>query len=142
MHIIDKVFELPIGPLETFVADNLSYALAAGSQAGILDKDSWPIIDSLFSTSNVTYFIANSAKALAKAISMDLNQTTLEQLEKYATAPQVIYSTEFVAGSHIMSALGIPLTVTVQDGDTYINSAKITSSDNFVSNGVLHVIDE
>jgi uncharacterized surface protein with fasciclin (FAS1) repeats len=71
-----------------------------------------------------------------------VNQTALLQLINYDAAPQIVYSTALVNGSQIMTDMGVPVFVTVQDGGTYINSAKVTSVDNFVSNGVFHVIDE
>jgi uncharacterized surface protein with fasciclin (FAS1) repeats len=66
----------------------------------------------------------------------------LLQSAGYGLAPQVIYSTSLVNGSQIITDLGLPVFVTVQDGDTYFNAAKVTSFDNFISNGVFHVIDE
>ena len=36
---------------------------------------------------------------------------------------------------------GINLTIHVQDGETYVNSAKVLSTDYIISNGVVHVID-
>jgi len=141
VHIIDKVLELPIGTPQTFAADNLSYFLAAGSQEGFLSIEYRPFIEAMFSSPNTTYFAANSAKALANLNNMRLNKTELLQFANYAAVPRVIYSTGLVNGSQIMTALGVPLFVTVQDGDTYINSAKVTLADHLVSNDVFHVID-
>lgn len=41
----------------------------------------------------------------------------------------------------LKTATGANVTVTIQDGDTYINAAKITAFDYIVANGVFHVID-
>lgn len=142
LHTIDRVLELPIGPVQSFIAQNLSYELALAAEGGFLSSESRPLVDAFFDKSDATYFISNSAKALADANLTAVNQTTLLQFIGYDAAPQVIYSTAFANGTQIMTDLGVPLFVTVQDGDTYINFAKVTSVDNFVSNGVFHVIDE
>jgi uncharacterized surface protein with fasciclin (FAS1) repeats len=142
VHTIDKVLELPIGPIQTFTAENLSYFLALGNEGGFLSEESFPFVDAFFSNADVTYFIANSAKALADLNITGLNQTTLLQSINYVVAPRVIYSPELVKGAQVTSVSGLPLFITVHDGDIYINSAKVTSRDNFVSNGVFHVVDE
>lgn len=142
VHTIDKVLELPIGPAETIVAENLSYFIAIAEKEGYLSGKARPFVDAYFSRPNTTYFIFNSAKALAHLNDTSLNATTILKSSGYGLAPRVIYSTAFVNGTQIMTVLGLPLLVTVQDGDTYINDAKVTSRDNFISNGVFHVIDE
>jgi len=85
--------------------------------------------------------VANSAKTLDRNFT-GLNETYLEWLVKYDLARQLIYSNGLVNGSQIMTAAGLPVLVTVHGSDTYINSAKVTSKDNFITNGVFHVIDE
>jgi uncharacterized surface protein with fasciclin (FAS1) repeats len=142
VHIIDKVLELPIGPAQTIVAENLSYFIAMAEKGGYLSAEARPFVDAYFSRPDTTYFIFNSAKALAHLNDTSVNITTLLNSSGYGLAPRVIYSTAFVNGTQIMTVLGLPLLVTVQDGDTYINYAKVTSRDNFISNGVFHVIDE
>ncbi len=134
VHTIDKVLELPIGPVETFVAENLSYFIAIAEKGGYLSEEARPFVDAYFSRPDVTYFIFNSAKALAHLNVTSVNITTLLNSSGYSLAPRVIYSTAFVNGSQIMTVLGLLLLVTVQDGDTYINYAKIISGDNFICN--------
>jgi uncharacterized surface protein with fasciclin (FAS1) repeats len=144
IHTIDKVLELPIGPGRTIVAENLSYFIAIAEKGGYLSGEARPFVDAYFSRPDTTYFIFNSAKAFAhfNGTTLSLNAATLLNSSGYSLAPRVIYSTALVNGTQIMTVLGLPLLVTVQDGDTYINYAKVTSRDNFISNGVFHVIDE
>jgi uncharacterized surface protein with fasciclin (FAS1) repeats len=85
--------------------------------------------------------VANSAKTLNRNIT-GLNETMLDLLVEYDLVPQLLYSNGLVNGSQIMTAAGVPVFVTVHGSDTYINSAKVTSKDNFITNGVFHVIDE
>jgi uncharacterized surface protein with fasciclin (FAS1) repeats len=60
----------------------------------------------------------------------------------YTVVPRLIYSSGLVSGSQIVTALGVPILVTLHDGDIYINSAKVISTDNLISNGVFHIVDE
>jgi uncharacterized surface protein with fasciclin (FAS1) repeats len=142
VHTIDKVLEVPIGPIQTFTAENLSYFLALGNEGGFLSTESFSYVQTFFSNPDVTYFIANSAKALADLNITGLNQTTLLQNINYVVAPRIIYSTGLIDGTQVTSVLGLPILITVHDGDIYVDTAKITSRDNFVSNGVFHVVDE
>jgi uncharacterized surface protein with fasciclin (FAS1) repeats len=142
IHTIDRVLEVPIGPIQTFSAENLTYFLAITAKGGFLSTDSRPLIDAFFSKTDVTYLISNSAKALANVNFTNLDQSVIKQLINYIAIPQLVYSTGLANGAHLMTAAGVPVLVTVQDGDTYINAAKVTSADNFISNGVFHIIDE
>merc|ERR1712007_142112 len=36
---------------------------------------------------------------------------------------------------------GIPVTITIDDGDIFVNSARVVTQDVLVANGVMHVID-
>ncbi|KAE9362913.1 FAS1 domain-containing protein, partial [Stipitochalara longipes BDJ] len=141
IHTIDKVLELPIGAIDTFTAENLSYALALSNLAGFLSGESRPSVDAYFEIPNATYFVANSAKTLSLNFT-GMNETTLEYLVNYDLVPQLLYSSSLVNGSQLMTAARVPVFVTVYRGDTYINSAKVTSKDNFITNGVFHVIDD
>jgi len=142
IHTIDRVLELPIGPEQTFVAENLSYFIAIAEEGGYLSGEAQSFVSNYLSQPNVTYFVFNSAKALADVNNPNTNKTTLLHSAGYGLAPRVIYSTALVNGTQIMTDLGLPVLVTVQDGDTYLNSAKVTSFDNFISNGVFHIVDE
>lgn len=53
----------------------------------------------------------------------------------------VFYSLGLTDGRSLATALGPNITITVQDGDTYINDAKIIATDFLLSTGVMHVID-
>ena len=142
IHTIDKVLELPIGLAGTVVAENLSYFIALAEEGGYLSGEAQAFDTTYEYRPNVTYFIINSAKALAAVNNTGVNKTTLLHAPGYGFAPRVIYSTALVNGTQIMTALGLPVLVTVQDGDTYLNTAKVISKDNFISNGVFHVVDE
>lgn len=52
------------------------------------------------------------------------------------------YSTLLKDGMQLKTAQGKNMTVTVQDGEMFVNAAKVTATDYIVANGVVHVIDK
>jgi uncharacterized surface protein with fasciclin (FAS1) repeats len=111
---------------------------------------SWPSYnDSLVNSTSFgpdqTYFIPNSATALASTLnaSLETQENFGELLGYHILSGTVAYSTSLANGTQFKTLSGLPLMVTVlDDGTIYINSAKVLSSDYIVVNGVMHVIDE
>lgn len=142
MHIVDTVLYMPFDAIQTITALNLSYFIAIGNEGGFLSVENRPFIDSFTSTPDLTWFVANSPQALAHLNVTGDNQTVLEGLVKYQSISEVIYSTGFEDGMALMTDAGLPLLITVRNGDIWVNTAKITGRDDFGFNGVFHVIDE
>ena len=66
----------------------------------------------------------------------------LFEFEEYACAQgEVVYSSLLTDGKKLRTVLGSDVTITVQNGSTYVNAAKIVGPDYLTSNGVLHIID-
>jgi uncharacterized surface protein with fasciclin (FAS1) repeats len=111
---------------------------------------SWPsynasILNATSSGLDQTYFIPNSAAALASTLNASLEtQQNFEKVVGYhILSGMVAYSTSFTNGSQFTTLSGLPIVVTVlDDGTIYINSAKVLSSDYIVMNGVMHMIDK
>ena len=120
----------------------MSYFIAIAEELGYISGEAQAFVSNYLSQPNTTYFVFNSGKALEDLKNINVSKTMLLHAAGYGLAPQVIYSTSLVNGSQIITDLGLPVYVTVQGGDTYLNAAKITSFDNFISNGVFHVVDE
>lgn len=136
---------IPFGSIETFSDKNLSYFIELGNEAGFLSIEDRPEIDHLLYTPDLTFLAPNSAQALVDfkdANVTGLNSTMLGLWFDYHFIDQLIYSTGFVNGTQLTTVAGLPLLVTLNNGDIYINDAKITGRDNLVVNGVFHVIDE
>lgn len=94
---------------------------------------------------DVTFFMPNSAAALANITQLASNFTSqeMEAIFQYHIVPGFVgYSTRLTNGMSLKTSEGSSLTVTIQDGDTYINAAKVIESDLIVANGVMHVIDK
>lgn len=51
------------------------------------------------------------------------------------------YSSDLIDGQRLSTMQNQTLTVKIDDGDVYINNAKIIKTDILTSNGVLHIID-
>jgi uncharacterized surface protein with fasciclin (FAS1) repeats len=94
---------------------------------------------------DVTYFIPNSAAALAGATQLAQNSSAadLEATFQYYVVPGSInYSPMLKNGMSLKTQQGTNIQITIQDGDMYINAAKVIISDLIVANGVVHVIDK
>ena len=133
---------MPFDSIQTIEALNLSYFIALGNEGGFLSAENRPFIDTFEHTPNLTWIVSNSPQALAHLNVTGDNQTTLETFIKYVSISELVYSTGFVDGTELMTAAGLPLLITVQDRDIWVNTAKITRRDNFAFNGVFHVVDE
>ena len=86
----------------------------------------------------------NSAGALANFTTLEQNSSTaeLQAAFEYHIVPNFVgYSPLLKDGMVLKTLQGDNLTITVQDGDVYVNAALVTSSDYLVANGVAHVID-
>ena len=142
MHIIDNVLSMPLSAIETVTAANLSYYIALGNKGGVLTTESRPFIDNFTLTPDLTWIVANSPQALAHLNVTGDNQTMLQEYVKYQSISKVVYSTDFENGTELMTAAGLPLLITVQNGDIWVNTARVTSRDLFGANGVMHVVDE
>jgi len=102
-------------------------------------------VNQILEVPDVTYFIPNSAEALAGATALAQNSSAadLEEIFQYYIVPgSVNYSPMLKNGMTLKTQQGTDLTITVQDGDTYVNAAKIIESNLIVANGVVHVIDK
>lgn len=52
------------------------------------------------------------------------------------------YSSTLMNGTSLKTMSGANLTITVENGTVFVNSAKVVTPDVLVANGVVHVIDK
>jgi uncharacterized surface protein with fasciclin (FAS1) repeats len=142
VHIVDTVLYMPFNAIQTITAANLSYFIALGNKGGFLDTENRPFVENFTLTPDLTWIGANSPQALAHLNITGVNQTVLEEYMKYQCISEVVYSTGFKNGTELMTAAGLPLLITVEGGDIWVNTAKVTSRDLFGANGVFHAVDE
>jgi uncharacterized surface protein with fasciclin (FAS1) repeats len=135
VHMIDSVLIIPQNVSETAIQLNLTAAAGALTSASLVET-----VDHL---TDVTVFVPNNA-AFA-AIGSALPNLTMEQLTsilQYHVIQGVVgYSTGLQNGTSLMTVQGNNVTITVDDADVFVNSAKVIVADVLVANGVVHVID-
>ncbi|KAK0101777.1 hypothetical protein ONS95_006930 [Cadophora gregata] len=145
VHIIDKFLSIPIQTVLQVSAAKMQYFVSILNTAGYLNTANSAYVDGILNVPDVTYFIPNSAIALEKATRQAANSTAEETkaVFQYHVVPGFVgYSSMLKDGMRLKTQEGSSLTITMQDGDMYVNSAKIIASDYIVANGVIHVIDD
>lgn len=123
----------------------MQYFISILNTAGYLNVANSAYVDGILNIPDVTYFIPNSAAALGNATLQAANSTSEEMkgVFQYHIVPGFVgYSTALKDGMRLKTQEGSSLTITIQEGDMYVNSAKVIASDYLVANGVIHVIDE
>jgi len=105
-----------------------------------------PIIAPNFASTNVTYFVPNSQAAnsnFTNVINL-VTQQELGNLFNYHVVPNSILHSSDLAnmnGTQVKTVQGTNIFITVENGQVFINNAKILQTDFLVGNGVLHTID-
>lgn len=134
---------MPISTVLAITAAGLEYFISILNTGGYLNAvDTY--VNAVLDLTDVTYFIPNSAAALANATDIASRSSAAQQQEifEYHVVPGLVaYSTMLTNGTQFKTAQGANVTVTVQDGETYINAAKVIAFDYIVANGVFHVLD-
>lgn len=145
MHIVDIVPSIPLTTVAEITAANLEYFVSILNAGNYLNTANTYVND-ILGVPDVTYFIPNSAAALASVTAMAKNSSAAmlqANFEYHVVTGFVGYSTLLTDGMSLKTAQGSNVVVTVQDdGDMYINAAKIIASNYLVANGVVHVIDK
>ena len=136
VHIIDNVLLIPQNVSETATQLNLTAAAGALKNASLVDS-----VDYL---EDVTIFVPNNEAF--SAIGSALPNLTMEELTPILTYHVVNgtvgYSNKLENGTILKTLEGTNVTITVEDnGDVFVNSAKVVLPDVLVANGVVHVID-
>jgi uncharacterized surface protein with fasciclin (FAS1) repeats len=123
----------------------LEYFVGILTQGGYLSAADSSYVDEVLNVPDVTYLIPNTAEALANftRLSGKANASELEAIFQYHFVPGWIgYSSLLRDGMMLKTAQGSNVSITIQDGDIYVNAARVIASDYLVANGVIHVIDE
>ncbi|KAK7717853.1 hypothetical protein SLS57_006229 [Botryosphaeria dothidea] len=137
VHIIDNVLTLPANASTTAIAANLTALAGALTTANL--------VSAVDTARDVTIFAP--ANAAFEAIGSVLANATTEQLADVLTYHvvngTVAYSTTLRPGEQTLTSLnGGQLTVRVQDdGNVFVNGARVVLTDVLIANGVVHVID-
>jgi len=134
IHIIDTFLTIPLNISSTAVAANLTAAAGALTKADL--------VDALDTLKDVTCFVPNNeafqsiGSALENASMVDL----VRILQYHVINGTVGYSSD-LSNTSLTTLGGSNVTITVEDGNVFVNSAKVLIPDVLVANGVVHVID-
>ncbi|OMP81817.1 hypothetical protein BK809_0006126 [Diplodia seriata] len=150
IHIVDSLLTLPANVSSTALAANLTALVGALTNASLVDAvDTTPDV-TIFAPSNDAFAAVGSVLANASAAEL---AAVLGYHVVNGTAGGALYSADLVAANRNgssnqtstvqLTALGGgELTIRVlDDGDVFVNGAKVVVPDLLVANGVLHVID-
>jgi uncharacterized surface protein with fasciclin (FAS1) repeats len=135
IHIIDTVLTFPLSDSATTVAAGLT------SLAGVLGMAN--LVATVDGLKDVTIFAPSNAAF--EAIGSAAGSLTTDQLTSILTyhvvAGTVGYSTT-LTNTTLKTVNGGSVTITVENGSVFVNSAKVIIPDVLVANGVVHVIDK
>jgi uncharacterized surface protein with fasciclin (FAS1) repeats len=135
IHVVNGILATPQNVTNTLSNSNLTAAVGAIRAADLTQT--------LTGASDVTIFAPNNDAF--NAIGSIVGNLTKEQLTSilgyHVVAGTVAYSTG-LSNSTVTTQSGSNITITVIDGDVFVNTARVTVPDILVDNGVVHVIDQ
>ncbi|KAL2066310.1 hypothetical protein VTL71DRAFT_2381 [Oculimacula yallundae] len=148
IHLIDEVLSIPTIVADLVVRANLNYFVAILNRSNFLslgENQLAEFISNASYTANMTFFVPNSQAALTRfsdVLSVNLTADELGAFFNYHIFPNTVaYSPSLTNGTTLRSQQGTNVTITTNNGDIYVNSAKVIATDYLAANGVLHVID-
>ncbi|KAI0100438.1 FAS1 domain-containing protein [Hypoxylon sp. NC0597] len=135
IHIIDRLLYIPQNVSDTLSNANLTAAVGAINTVDLTD--------SVVNTHDVTIFAPdNDAFNAIGSIIGNLSSDDLTNIVGYHVVNgSVNYSTQ-LENTTLTTVNGQNITITVENGTVYANSAKVTVPDILLANGVVHVIDQ
>ena len=135
VHIIDSVLTLPVSVSDT--------ALLAGltGLAGALAATN--LTEAVDTTPDVTIFapINSAFEQIGSALGALTPEQATAILGYHVVNGTVAYSSLLENGSMVPSMTGQNLTVSIIDGEVFVNSARVVAADILVANGAVHLID-
>ncbi len=135
IHIIDTVLTIPASDSATAVAAGLTSLASALTTANLVSTVNGLKDVTIFAPSNAAFGAIGSA----------LGNISISQLTSILTYHVVVgtvgYST-LLSNTTLKTVNGANVTITVEDGSVFVNSAKVIIPNVLVSNGVVHVIDK
>ncbi|KIX95958.1 uncharacterized protein Z520_08213 [Fonsecaea multimorphosa CBS 102226] len=134
VHIIDDVLTVPQSISDTAAQLDLSAATGALTSANLVTT-----VDTL---SDVTLFVPNNEafEAIGSALP-NLTTQGLSSILQYHLVQGVVGYSPLLQNGTVKTVQGKDVTITIEDGEVFVNSARVVVPDVLVANGVVHVID-
>ncbi|KAK7706295.1 hypothetical protein SLS64_007635 [Diaporthe eres] len=135
VHIIDSVLTIPANDSATALAANLTALAGALTTADL--------VSTVDTAQDVTIFApSNEAFAAIQNLAANLSTEQLSSVLTYHVVQGTVgYSSSLTSGLQLTTLNNGQVTITIDDGDVFVNSAEVEVADVLVSNGVVHVID-
>jgi uncharacterized surface protein with fasciclin (FAS1) repeats len=134
IHIIDTVLTLPATDSSTAAAANLTSVAGALTSANLVQKVNSLSDVTIFAPSNVAF------QSIGSVIGNLSTEQLISILEYHVVKGTVGYST-ILSNMSLPTVNGANVTITIENGTVFVNSAKVVTPDVLVNNGVVHVID-
>ncbi len=138
LHIVDTVLTVPDTPANTAIDTGLTSLAGALSQA--------QLVQAVNSLSDVTIFAPSNAafEAIGTGLNAVQQQDLANILEYHVLMQPVRFSTDLLSQNQqsFLTLMGQNVTVRKQNGQVFVNSAKVILADVLTANGVVHVIDK
>ncbi|KAK1758449.1 hypothetical protein QBC47DRAFT_358299 [Echria macrotheca] len=138
VHIISEVLTVPASPAQTAINTGLTSLAGALTMAGLADGINGLSDVTIFAPSNDAF------KAIGSATGSLSTQALAGILAYHVLGNQVRFSTDLIAAGSPVSlatAQGTNLTLRRENGQLFVNSARVLIPDIPTTNGVVHVID-
>ena len=134
IHIIDTVLTLPASDSSTAAAANLTSLAGALTAAKLVQTVDFLSDVTIFSPSNAAF------QAIGSAVGNLTTEQVTSILEYHVVQGTVGYSSS-LSNTTLKTVNGANVTITIENGTVFINSAKVLTPNVLVNNGVVHVID-
>ena len=135
IHAVDRFLMIPENITETAIQLNLRAAVGALQVANMADS-----IDTM---TDITCFIPDNAafQRIASSLATATPQEISHILQYHTINGTVAYGTSLQNGTSLRTMEGANVTITIDKGEIYVNSARVSTPNVLVANGVVHVID-
>ncbi|KAK4987995.1 hypothetical protein LTR50_004214 [Elasticomyces elasticus] len=134
IHVIDTVLNFPISDSKTAAAAGLTSLASALTSAKLVDT-----VDNL---RDVTIFApSNNAFGAIGSALPNLTTSQLTSILTYHVVQGTVGYSSLLRNTTLKTVNGGNVSITVEGGNVFVNSARVIIPDVLVSNGVVHVID-
>ncbi|KAM0722149.1 hypothetical protein Q7P37_001590 [Cladosporium fusiforme] len=134
VHIIDSLLTIP--PNVSTVAQEANLTAFLGA------INATDLADTLDTTSDLTIFAPNNAafQSISSVLANISTEEAAAVLQYHVLNGTVAYSSTLANGS-VPTLGGDNITITILDGEVFVNRARVINADILLSNGVLHILD-
>merc|ERR1712093_30320 len=136
VHVIDRVLTIPPSAVDTLSAAGLSSLAGALIETDLVDTVNGLENVTIFAPSNMAF--QNISSALANLTAENLT-SILQYHVVVSDGP--LYSTLLTNGTMVPTLQGGNVTIRINDGNVFVNNARVVTPNVLIAGGVVHVID-